>query len=329
MSEQTPFPESSSHDETPHTHDEFASDVALRRQLKLFKALAGIAVAALLAGGGYIAYQRHLGQPVSILIDGKPIVTVQNQQTANSVLAASERKAAGFDVGPKDVIRLQKVQFVHVSGSEPIDSPETAQDKLAGRLKLHVYAYAISVNKHVTVALPTEKDADKTLDLIKEHFAQEPPDSKVVGEPEFSEHVVVSRKAVDPARIKSSPEDAAAFSWTPPPAKEYTVKPHETGYAIARKNKVSFSDFLKANAGRNLNKLMPGDTVIIQKNPLPLTVLVRKQLQANEKIIPNAPEDQAGLRAVTYLVTYANGAEIRREVQNMMTIKKPRTRTEL
>ncbi|BDI31968.1 hypothetical protein CCAX7_40190 [Capsulimonas corticalis] len=324
MSEQTP------HAEIPESTEEILrADAALRRQLRLFKALAGVAVVALLAGGGYVVYQRHLGQPVSILLDGKPIVTLQNQQTATTVLAAAERKAAGFDVGAKDIVRLQKVQFVRTSGSEPIDSPDTAQDKIASRLKLHVYAYAISVNKRVTVALPTEDDANKTLTLIKDHFAQAPPDAKVIGDPTFSENVLVARKAVDPARIKPTPEEAATFSWTPPPSKDYVVKPHETGYAIARKNHISFSDFLIANAGRNLNKLKPGDTVIIQKNPLPLTVLVKKQFQADEKIIANAPESEAGLRTVTYLVTYANGAEIHRDVQNMMTIKKPRTRTEL
>ena len=79
-----------------------ASETPTARQLRLFKSLA--AAAAGRAGrrrGGFL-YVRHLGQPVTILLDGKPITTVRNAadgQRAADRRPSRPRSAAAYPGG--------------------------------------------------------------------------------------------------------------------------------------------------------------------------------------------------------------------------------------
>ena len=136
-------------------------------------------------------------------------------------------------------------------------------------------------------------------------------------------------KVIDLARARPSAEAAAPYFWTPPAAKTYTVQRGDTGFAIAARNHISFSDFLTANSGHDLNKLRPGDVVNVQRMPLLLTVRVKKTITQDQAIVANAPADEAGQQRVTYVVTYLNGQETRRDVTNSAMLKKPLTRTDL
>ncbi len=86
---------------------------------------------------------------------------------------------------------------------------------------------------------------------------------------------------------------------------------------------------ITANPNKDIRRLKPGDTLNVQKMPLLLTVRVRKTLVTTEKVHPNAPASQAGSQRVTYLVTYLNGQETRREAQSVDILEKPLTRMDL
>jgi hypothetical protein len=82
---------------------------------------------------------------------------------------------------------------------------------------------------------------------------------------------------------------------------------HDTGWSISRKFHMDFTEFLRANSGRDVNKLHPGDTVYVSKTTPPLTAIVVKQSEQNEAIRPGVPADEAGLRKITVETTYING----------------------
>ena len=299
------------------------------RQLRLFKILAGVLLAALVGGVGWFLYARHMGQPVTVLLDGKPITTVRNYATANTLLSEAERAKVGGGYPEESIVRLQKVQWQHVGAGTPVDADPVARGKFKAALKLHVRAYVILVDGQPSVGLPTDELAADTLHQVKEHFAQMPPQADLIGEPTFVQRVTVKLKSVDGAQAKSTAEAAAPYFWTPPPSRTYTVRRGDTGMAIARHAHISLSEFISANAGHNINRLAPGDKVNVQKMPLLLTVQVKKELRREEKIVQNAPESEAGCRSVTYAVTYTDGLEVSREVMDMTTIEPPHARTSL
>lgn len=299
------------------------------RQLRAFKIVAAVLLAALAGGVGWFLYARRMGQPVTVLLSGKPITTVRNYATANTLLAEAEQAQIGGGYPEESIVRLQKVQWLHVAGGVPVDPDPIARRKMKAALKLHVRAYVILVNGQASIGLPSDEIAADTLHQVKEHFAQMPPQAELVGEPRFLQRVVVKLKAIDGAQAKSSAEEAAPYFWTPPPSRTYTVHRGDTGMVIARRNHISLSDFIGANPSRNMNRLAPGDKVNVQKMPLLLTVQVKKRLVREEKIVQNAPESEAGRRAVTYAVTYTDGQETGREVLDMTTIEPPTARRSL
>ena len=85
---------------------------ALARQLRAFKWLAGLLAAGLLVGIGAFLYIRHQGQPVTILVNGKPAATVRNAAAANALVAAAEKAKVGAAFAGETVVRLQKVSLV-------------------------------------------------------------------------------------------------------------------------------------------------------------------------------------------------------------------------
>ena len=300
----------------------------LARQLRLFKLLAALLAAALALGVGGFFLLRHLGQPVTILVGEKPVGTVRNVATANALIAAAEQAKIGAAFAGEEPVRMQKVHFVPAASASQ-DPDAVVQARLAQSLTLHVHAFVILVKGHPSVALPTADAATQTLRLVKDHWAQAPPNQPVAGQPQIIESIEITRRVVDTRLTRQTPEEAAPYFWTPPPTKAYTVRRGDLGSRIAYRNHISLADLITSNPNKNINRLRPGDTLNVQKMPLLLTVRVRKTLVTTEKVHPGAPIAQAGSQRVTYLVTYLNGQEFRREAQSVDILEKPVTRMDL
>lgn len=301
----------------------------LARQLRLFKTLAAVLAIALVIGGAAFYYLRHLGQPVTIFINDKPVATVRNAAAANSLIAAAEQTKVGTAYAQEEPIRMQKVRIIHADSGTPQDPDDVVKTRLGQRLTLHVHAFVILVKGHPSVALATADDATQTLNLVKNHWAQMPPQAELAGQPEIAESVNIEKRIVDTRLTRQSPEQAAPYFWTPPPSKSYTVKPGDLGSRIAYRNHISLAELITANPNKNLNRLQPGDLLNVQKMPLLLTVRVRKKLISTEKVYAGVPAAQAGSQRVTYVVTYLNGQETHREAQSVDILEKPEVRMEL
>ena len=302
---------------------------SLARQVRFLKRLTVLLAAALVIGGGVFFFLRHQGQPVTILVDNKPIATVRNVAAANELIAAAEQAKVGAAFAGQEPVRMQKVRFQRAEAGTPQEPDNVVKSKLAQSLTLHVRAFVILVKGRPSVALPTADAASETLRLVRDHWAQMPPEAPIIGQPEIVETESIQRRAVDTRMTRQTPEMAAPYFWTPPPSKSYLVRRGDLGSRIAYRNHLSYADLITANPNKNLNRLKPGDTLNIQKMPLLLTVRVRKTLEVTEKVHPDAPEAQAGSQHVTYVVTYINGQEIRREAQSVDIIEKPLTRMDL
>ena len=285
------------------------SPETLARQLHLFKMLAALLAAALVLGGGVFFYLRHLGQPVTIFVNDKPVATVRNASAANTLIAAAEQAKVGTAYAEEEPVRMQKVRLVRAEAGAAQDTDDAAKAKLAHTLTLRVHAALILVKGKPSIALPTVDDATQTLRLVKDHWAQTPPQAETVGSPDILESFEIARRTVDTRLARQTPEQAAPYFWTPPPSKRYQVQRGDLGSRIAFRNHLTLGEFITANPNKNLNRLRPGDIVNVQKMPLLLTVRVRKKLTMTEKVYAGVPAAQAGSQRVTYLITYLNGQE--------------------
>ncbi len=302
---------------------------SLARQLRVLKVLAACLAGALLAGGAAFLYVRHQGQPVTILLDGRPVATVRNAAAANALIAGAEKAKIGRAFAQATPIRLQKVSLVRAVPNAPQDPDDAVKAKLTHLLKLRVPAFVILVGNRPSLAFPTPDAATQTLRLVQNHWAQMPPAAPLIGQAQITQPYAIEKRTVDTSLLRSDPAAAAPYYWTPPPSRTYVVRPGDLGSRIAYRSHLSLTDFIRANPGKNLNRLQPGDVINIQKMPLLLTVRVRKTLSTTEKVHLGAPASVAGSQRVTYLVTYLNGEEVSREAQSVVILQKPQTAMEL
>jgi LysM repeat protein len=280
-------------------------------QLRFFKALTVILLLALLAGAAYFVYHQRKVQPVAIVVAGQTVTMVENASMATAVIKQALNSAVGAAYSADgDPQFTRPIQLQRVSDGTPFDAASTASTKLSTAVPITVLADLIVIKGKAFVALPDKQTAQAALNDVRYHYASMPPDASVVGTPTFQEKVQIVRKRVSTALCMPSAEDAAHKLLTPPPAKLYTVQPHDTGWLIARKFHLTFSDFIRANAGRDLDRLVPGDTVNISQTYPPLTVIVNKVTSATQSIIAGASQEDAGERRVTQITTYINGASV-------------------
>ncbi len=301
----------------------------LASQLRLFQRLAAGLTAALLVGAGAFFYVRHLGQPVTIFVNGKPAATVANRATANSLIAAAEQAKVGTAYATDDAKRMQSIVMLPAAANTPQETDSAVKSKLAVLLTLHLKAFVILVNGHPSVALPTPDAATDTLRIVKDHWAKLPPTAELEGEPQIVEEIAIEKRVVDTSLIRQDAASAAPYFWTPPPLKSYKVQRGDIGSRIARRNHISLTDLITANPNVNINRLKQGNVLNVRKMPRLLTVRVRKTMTTEEPVHPNAPAEQAGRQRVTYVVTYLNGQETRREAKEVTLLEKPLTRMDL
>jgi hypothetical protein len=279
-----------------------SSPAAPSGQLRFFQVTTIVLAALLLGAIGYYIYRQHQQQPVTVLVNGSPVATVESLSAATNLVQLVHSQQVGAVYLGKDNPRFtQDVEFQRTSTEAQIDSLDAAAAKLSAATQTVVDADVIVVNQKPIVALPDALSAQAAVDELRSHYASMPPDAMVVDKPSFVQTVMIDRRIVAANLAKPDPDSAATVLWTPPPPRMYTVEFHDTGWTIARKFKLSFADFLRANAGRDVNRLAPGDTVVVSKTFPPVDVIVKKREQENQKF------GGSGIRQLTVEATYLDG----------------------
>jgi LysM repeat protein len=296
---------------------------AVAGQLRFFQISSGILLFLLLAGVGYYEYREHQILPVAILVDGKPVATVESLAQASQIVKAVHERQVGPEYMDSDDPHFrQDVEFKHTTADVPIDSLDAATAKLSASATTVVQADAIIVDKKWTVALPDAATAQAAVDELRQHYADLPPNVPVAEKPTFVQNVSIERRTVPASLTRRSADAAAQLLWTPPQPVTYVVEPHQTGWLISKKFHMTFADFLRANAGSDVNRLAPGDTVIVSKTFPPVDVIVKKMTQQNQTF------GGTGVRQVTMESTYIDGNLVGTPItESMMTISRATPRS--
>ena len=85
---------------------------------------------ALTGGGAYFLYLRHAGQPMTILVGGRPIATARNAAAANQILADAESERVGAAFAGQTPVRLQPDAVPASPGgrSRPMPTPSPGRN---------------------------------------------------------------------------------------------------------------------------------------------------------------------------------------------------------
>jgi LysM repeat protein len=285
-------------------------------QLKFFQATTVVLAIVLMGAICYYEYILHSLQPITIAINGTPIATVDSINAARAIIRTVHSEQVGAVYLTADHPHFKEdVEFVRSSSATPIDSDDAAGAKLAAATHTVVDADVIIVNRKPLVALPDVQTAQTAVDELRDHYASLPPSDPIEERPTFVQDVTIERRTVPAEIAKTNADDAAAVLWSAPPPKTYVVESGQTGWAIARKFKMTFSQFLQANAGRDVNRLAPGDTVNVSQDTPPVDVIVKKT-QEEKQIFGGT-----GVRQLTMEVTYIDGVATGTPVTiNMITL---------
>lgn len=270
-----------------------------------------------------LAFPTHV---CVMLVNGKSIVVVANERTAQNLLDVLRKQC--FPEKPQLVTFRQQVLIhpIEARGERVIPWDE-ARRKLARVLTPAVRVFAIYVNDKAWVALPTEADARLCLEKVQRHYV--PRGARLISA-QFKETVHIKPVLTTAARarevLKTPTEAVEVLTRPAQEAISYIVQPGDTFAGIARRFGVALMDLQFYNPGVDVYRLRVGDRIIIAGGSPPLTVITRvEETQIVDAIPPwtvrmKTPalprgtvkvvqEGRPAKQRVRLRITYINGKE--------------------
>lgn len=279
--------------------------------------------AAIIVGVGiWTAISRVQSVPCTIVVDGKPVVSVESRGAAKTVLSHVRfQQMSGIPAGA--VRFAQNVALRQAAkNAELVDLPEAAR-AVEKAVTVEAESFAITADGMPIVALASREDAEETLRLVKRHH--ERGMRNLCTESVFKESVLVEKRYVDVQKLYSSPEEAARFltSITEKPT-IHVVQQGDRAVNLAQQYGVAFTELKKLNPQLDLDRLVEGDRLLIRKAKEPVTV-ISKSLVTNTVTIVPPPEmlrhgrSRIGKRVTKTLTTFENGEPVSEEIISQVT----------
>ena len=245
----------------------------------------GVVALVFLAGFGTA---RFLGQenPYMIVIGNKPVAVLSSEQEAQEALAGVLCDRAGDWADRAQFTQPVAIRKAKRGAGDSVSSPE-AQQLLGSKVGVVVPAYWLVVKGKPLLALASRAEVDETMrKLVRQYL---PKNAKLVSRPILKEKVALRKVTLSPTGARQylvKPDRAVGVLTAPSVSpRDYTVRRGETASAVANRFDIGLADLLKANPYRNLNRLKPGDTIIVTGGPPPLTLLFSAQ-EAVKRDVP-------------------------------------------
>ncbi len=276
-----------------------------------------IVIAAL---GSWLAYTNLIGTPHTIVIDGKPSVTLETRPEARSVLEEVRSRQLG-DRELESPAFAQRVSIRRASPGAAINVRQEAVSTLDQALVLKARGFAILVDDQVTIALGKEKEAAAALNLVKQRYAQRL--KSLYSRPGFKEKVAIDARYLPVEKILAGPESAADYLTAVHEKPTYhTLKPGDRAVRLTAQYGISLDELKALNPGINMDRLVEGDRLMVRKPKQPITVVTKALVT---KVTPvKAPAERGvpartGKRQTWAVVTYENGREVSQDAIRVMT----------
>ena len=276
-----------------------------------------ISILAVVAGWLYTS--RLSSGPTSIVIDGKPVVTVESKVMAEAVL--DRVRSAKTEGLPDSEIRLtEPVRLKKASSKAGMAEMPEAVSALESRVGVEAALTCIVVDGKPVVALGQEKAASETLELLKKHYQQE---LETRAESEFKESVYIDKLFVDPGIYRRTSEEAVRVLTTPTEDPTYhTVERGDRAAKIVPKYDISLAELKKLNPEVNVEQITEGDRLLIRLPGMPVTVITRAVRTKTVTVTPPpgaGRTGRVGTREMKIEVTYHNGQPVRERIVSQIT----------
>ena len=272
--------------------------------------------------GTFAALYYGRNTPCTILVEGKQIASVESRAIAKEALAEARRGQAG-DVQSGGLRFAEEVTLRAASKDADLADLPEAVGALENATSVEAELWAVSVDGLPVAGLRSQKDAEKTLDLVKRYYERGMPN--VYGESSFKGKVFVERRYVDAGKYHSSPEKAceALTSVIEPPI-IHVVQTGDRAVHLAKKYDISLDELQSNNPSVDLDRLTEGDSLVIRRAAQPITVISKALVTKTVVVMPPSEvrrhsQASAGKRTVRMLVTYENGAPAGQELISQIT----------
>lgn len=277
----------------------------------------------LIAGIGiWTATSRVSDAPYTILVDDKPIVSLESREAAKTVLRKA--RLQGASGVPAGSIRFaQRVTLRQAPKEVEIADVPEAVRALENAVTVEAELFTITASNTQVAAFTEKQDAEETLHLLKRHYDREI--RNLYTETTFKERVSIEQRHVELDKLYSSPEEAVrGLTAIVQEPMIHTLQRGDRAVNLARQYGVSLSDLERLNPDVDLERIVEGDRLLIRRAKPPVTV-ISKALISKTVTIPRPPEarrqknPKIGKRRIQLLVTYENGEPVGEKIISQVT----------
>ena len=272
----------------------------------------------------------------TVTLDGVTLATVASQEEAEAAKLSVERSISdvvGYDY------TLEDSQVSYSTGltyrSAVVDGSEL-EEALSDSLRMVEHGYALYVDGEMIGATQTEGALEELLEQVAAPYRNENTVSI-----DFVEDIEIKECDLPVDQFTNLADVALLLNSSKAGEVTYTVEAGDCWSVIAQDHNMTNSELLKLNPGYDINKLMPGDVLIIS-NAVPYLTIVATQMEYYQAQIPYEIEyvddntmwegdtkviskGEYGTSDVVAKVTYQGVEEIERIIESETVLVEPVT----
>ena len=272
----------------------------------------------------------------TVTLDGVTLATVASQEEAEAAKLSVERSISdvvGYDY------TLEDSQVSYSTGltfrSAVVDEAEL-EAALSDSLRMVEHGYALYVDGEMIGATQTQGALEELLEQVAAPYRNENTVSI-----DFVEDIEIRECDLPVDQFTNLADVALLLNSSKAGEVTYTVEAGDCWSVIAQDHNMTNSELLKLNPGYDINKLMPGDVLIIS-NAVPYLTIVATQMEYYQADIPYEIEyvddntmwegdtnviskGEYGTSDVVARVTYQGVEEIERIIESETVLVEPVT----
>jgi LysM repeat protein len=218
----------------------------------------------------------------TILINGKPLVMVRNEQAAAAV--RQRLLEAGGGAKGRATFRESWEDATNPTGGERVLSVNEAVQALKDKVTVLHEAVAIEIAGQQLVVVSSREMAQNVLDRLKAKYAS--PSDAVVRHKGFSPEPTIRPCTVPPSRIVTDEAEAAARLTSARRQRTYVVQAGDYPERIASSHGMELSELWDLNPGLKGRTLHRGQQVQVLGRRVGLTVVTIKETVTTVTIPP-------------------------------------------
>lgn len=272
----------------------------------------------------------------TVTLDGVTLATVASQEEAEAAKLSVERSISDV-VGYDYTLEDSKVSYSTglTYRSAVVDGSEL-EEALSDSLRMVEHGYALYVDGEMIGATQTEGALEELLEQVAAPYRNENTVSI-----DFVEDVEIKECDLPVDQFTNLADVALLLNSSKAGEVTYTVEAGDVWSVIAQDHDMTNSELLKLNPGYDINKLMPGDVLVIS-NAVPYLTIVATQMEYYQADIPYEIEyvddntmwegdtkviskGEYGTSDVVAKVTYQGVEEIERIIESETVLVEPVT----